>query len=124
MTVEAEGLPEMLKSLRGMGQMSLSAVRGVLVAGAERVVARAKELAPRYYPDGGALPDTIHATPVQEGPTGISIEILAGGPEAPWAEEVHEDMTMSHHHGVPKYLERAAMAEAPAITDELKKLAG
>jgi hypothetical protein len=57
----------------------------------------------------GDLRGTIHRIgPRQEGKT-ISVLIVAGGPDAPYAWIVHEDLEAIHKIGQAKYLESVIM---------------
>lgn len=63
------------------------------------------EVIKRTPKESGDLRDTIHRIgPKKEGNT-ISVLIVAGGPDAPYAIVVHEDLEAIHQVGQAKYLE-------------------
>lgn len=68
-----------------------------------------KEVIKRTPKDSGDLRGTIHRIgPRQEGKT-ISVLIVAGGPDAPYALIVHEDLEAIHKIGQAKYIESVIM---------------
>lgn len=69
--------------------------------------------------DTGDLRDTIRtASPVQNGSV-ISCAIEAGGPEAPYALIVHEDLDAFHPIGEAKYIERPLQRASRTFLREL-----
>lgn len=87
----------------------------------------AKEAKRRTPVDRGTLRGTIHVTPPVLG-TNIYVMIVAGGPSAPYAVYVHEDLDAFHKVGQAKFLEsvilesRPFMAQRIARRLELRKL--
>ena len=71
--------------------------------------------------DTGALRASIHV----EGPTvtgrRISTAIVAGGPAAPYAIEVHENLEAFHKVGESKYIERPLMEAAPHLAARIAR---
>lgn len=69
----------------------------------------------------GALRASIHA----EGPTrdgrDMRASIVAGGPAAPYALIVHEDLEALHTNGEAKYIERPLRASAPSMAARIIK---
>jgi len=75
-----------------------------------------------YVPvDTGALRASGYVAPPELLPTGATIELGFGGPAAPYAVFVHEDLTKHHPVGQAKYLElpvRARLQGMPAVLAE------
>ena len=96
------GKPEMQGKLRNVAKNYPDRVGKALYAemGIEEV-----EVKKRTPFESGDLRDTIHRIgPRKEGET-ISVLIVAGGPDAPYAIVVHEDLEAIHRVGQAKYLE-------------------
>lgn len=71
--------------------------------------------------DTGALRASIHAEgPVREGRK-MSAAIVAGGPTAPYALRVHEDLDVSHRNGDSKFIESTLKESAPHMGDRIAK---
>jgi hypothetical protein len=69
----------------------------------------------------GTLRGTIHASgPEQQGMM-IYCEISAGGPAAPYALIVHEDLSAHHDVGQAKYIESVVFESAPYIMARVAK---
>lgn len=117
------GDKELIAKLRRTGEEGAKAARKALYQKAEEVAAKAK--APGMTPvKTGNLRSTIHVEPIQAGQSEYSI--VAGGPAAPYALYVHEDLTARHPNGQAKYIERPFLevlpTVAPAIGAALDKL--
>lgn len=71
--------------------------------------------------DTGALRASITVEgPVREGRR-IYCTISAGGPSAPYAFYVHEDLEAFHKQGEAKYIERPLQESAPYMPDRIAK---
>jgi hypothetical protein len=133
MSIGVEGLDKAI-SLATSVTGGPKAARRALRKWAERVVRDIKKDDVPMSLHGGTLRSTIHVEQDEEG-----VEIVAGGPAAPYAREVHEDFSW-HRENVPgwpskinwtkagtgpKYLERPALEAMPgiipAIWDEIAK---
>lgn len=69
----------------------------------------------------GALRGTIHAEgPVREGRK-VTTAIVAGGPSAPYAREVHEDLDAIHENGSAKFIERPLAESAAHMAERIAK---
>jgi len=72
-----------------------------------------KEVKRRTPVDKGALRASVHVVgPTREGRT-IYTFIVAGGPAAPYALFVHEDLAAFHKVGQAKYIESVIMESRP-----------
>lgn len=129
--VEVSGEDEILRSLERLGQTGAEIGLRVLGDAAKEVVAAAKQLAPVDEEDGGQLRDSIRAAkPVRTRAGRISAAVVAGG--APlkrvlgkrkanvYAVIQHEDLTLKHKVGGPKFIEKPINAIAPKIPDRLQ----
>jgi hypothetical protein len=68
-----------------------------------------KEVVRRTPKETGDLRSTVHIVgPIREGRT-VYCLILAGGPDAPYAFIVHEDLDAHHDVGQAKYIESVLM---------------
>lgn len=106
------GRSEMQTKLRGAKSSYGSRVGNALYAemGIEET-----EVVKRTPKESGDLRKTIHRIgPRQEG-NFISVLIVAGGPDAPYAFVVHEDLEAIHEVGQAKYLESVIMESRSSI---------
>lgn len=89
--------------LRGAAQAGPQALVAALYQEAQEILTIAKE---RYVPvDTGALRASGFVEPPTLTPNGATMSIGFGGPSAPYAVIVHEDLTKRHRVGEAKYLE-------------------
>lgn len=114
--VTSVGDKELRAKIAALGAGATKAVRAVLYRKAEEISGKAKQAVPV---DTGALRSTIHV----EGPKGseghISVSVVAGGPAAPYAEPVHEDLGKFHPNGTAKYIERPFLEVLPSVKPAL-----
>lgn len=89
-----------------------------LYQSAEEVMAKAKELTPV---DTGALRASGHVQPPVEDARGVSVELGFGGPAAPYAVYVHENLDARHTVGQAKFLEEPLMQDVGEIQLELNQ---
>lgn len=75
----------------------------------------AKEAKQRTPVDTGALRASVHATEPEWEGTRVSAMIAAGGPAAPYALYVHEDLDAHHVVGQAKFIESVMFESAPFI---------
>lgn len=129
--VEVSGQQEILDSLQRLGQVGQDIGLKVLGDACKEIVAKAKPLAPVDPEDGGQLRDSIRTTkPTRTRAGRISAGVVAGG--APlkkvlgkrklnvYAYIQHEDLTLKHTTGGPKFLEKPVNDIAPKIPDRLQ----
>lgn len=112
--MKVEGGKELAAILRRFADGSArKAVARVVYQKAEIIAGKAKD---EYVPvDLGALKGSIRADGPHDADGKVSASVVAGGPAAPYAVVVHEDLTAHHDVGGPKYLERPAMEVRPTI---------
>lgn len=119
------GTARLQQQLRNMARQFPAEVGRALYQETEIETTEAKKRTPV---DTGALRSTVHT----EGPTvqgrAISTAIVAGGPSAPYALAVHEDLEAFHPVGQAKYIESVINESASHIAArvvqrlDLKKL--
>lgn len=72
--------------------------------------------------DSGNLRATIHVEgPINEPGNGISAAIVCGGPAAPYAVHVHENMDAYHRVGGAKFIEGPVRESAPFLPARIAK---
>ena len=103
MRVRVEGVPRLLDKLHAASQSGVQALGAAIFQEAEAVMTISKE---QYVPvDTGALRASgFVQLPVYTGKV-ASVTLGFGGPSAPYAVIVHEDLTKRHPVGQAKYLE-------------------
>ena len=80
-----------------------------------------KEIKQRTPVLTGALRASEHVTEPQRQGRRIWVEVLAGGPSAPYAFWVHEDLEAIHPHGEAKFIERPLAESAPYLSGRIAK---
>lgn len=120
-SVAWKGSPEMIRKLKNLAQAMPQEVARALYQETE---IEAKECKRRCPVDTGELRASIH----QEGPeiTGglftkgsISTMIVCGGPAAPYAIYVHEDLTAYHKVGQAKFIESTLLESQSYMADRI-----
>lgn len=80
--------------------------------------------------DTGALRSTIHVEGPEKNSRTVSVQVVAGGIEAPYAVVVHEDLDAFHPVGQAKYIEGPLNESAPFMANriasrlDLRKMVG
>lgn len=109
-SVRFVGLAETAERFRALAD-SPDAIRqlaGALYRRSSAILAVSQRLVPV---DTGALRGTGHVTAPKVDSKSATVEVVYGGPAAPYARIVHEDLNAHHTVGQAKYLETAATAE-------------
>lgn len=108
-----------------------TAVRRRLVTGAQRMPHAAgramfeeleiemAEMKRQTPVDTGALRGTGHVEPPRYAGRDISVALGFGGPAAPYATRVHEDLEAFHAVGNAKFVERPLMESAPHLPERI-----
>src|SRR5512143_3642237 len=116
MRIEVNGASAISAKLHAAAEAGPQAVAAALFVEAEAIMTVSKE---QYVPvDTGALRASGHVVPPKISGTNVMVELGYGGPSAPYAVIVHEDLTKRHKVGQAKYLEiplRARLAGMPAV---------
>lgn len=132
--VKVEGQEQVVKSMKEFGiagEIAMIRVAGRIAA---RVVPRAQALAPVEDEDGGALRDSIRTSkPTKTRAGRVSAGVVAGGaPLRRLASErgralpgsygsiQHEDLTLKHRSGQPKFVEIPFFQEVVKTPAELQ----
>lgn len=129
-----EGQQEVIADMKRFGKDGDDAMKRALGRVCTRVVPRAKALTPvSQNEDAGALRDSIRVTkPTKTRAGNVSAGVVAGGaPLRRLATErgrvlpgqygsiIHEDLTLRHANGEPKFLEKPFFQEVDSAPDEL-----
>jgi hypothetical protein len=131
-TFTISGVPELVESLRRYGEQVEESSRRITLEIAKKAATIAKTLAPVEPEDGGQLRDSIRAALRKPQPGQVEAVVLAGGQpleaflqahghkfEA-YAIVQHEDSTLKHTVGGPKFVERALYQVAPGYLDQVQ----
>ena len=116
MSVEFEGAEEMQRTLRRIADSVPDQAEDALKQEAEVLAAQARDRAPVLT---GALKDSIRVGKTTRSGGDISVPIIAGGPSAPHAAAVHEDLDAQHSNGQAKFLEQPVMEAAGSLVRKL-----
>lgn len=110
----------MAATLQKLANETPNRVRAALRAEAEIEATEARRRTPV---DTGALRSSIHVTEPtdKKEPRTVSVAIVAGGPAAPYALKVHEDLDAFHRVGQAKYLESVIRESAPHMAKRVAK---
>ncbi len=117
------GVTAMTAALQHLVATVPEAVGNALRAEAEIEMTEAKRRTPVWNParkvPPGHVPGTLRASGIVTGPTvdgaDISVRLAFGGPAAPYALYVHEDMEAFHASGQAKFLESTLLESAPYL---------
>ncbi len=130
-TANVTGHEDVLRSMQRLGKAGREAGRRVLVAKAQQIVDEAKPLTPDDPETQGALRDSVRLSQSRVSTTrgNITVSVIAGG--APLEAHLgkrkvnasaviqHEDLTLHHTSGGPKFIEKPFLKIAPTVPDAL-----
>jgi len=123
---------QVTREIAALGDAGEEAAKEVLNAFAVRVVNEAKPLTPVEPIDGGDLRESVRAISARKGRTGVlGVTVMAGG--APLKAKLeatkhrynvvaavqHEDMSLKHTSGGPKFIERPFLRAVVQVPNEL-----
>jgi hypothetical protein len=115
MTVTFEGGEELRSGLARHAEEAPTALDSALFQEANAIFAKSQRLVPVRY-------GHLKGSGVVEGPTNGVVLIGYGGPAAPYALIVHEDLEAAHKPGrQAKYLEEPFEAALPGLEDRLAR---
>jgi hypothetical protein len=132
--VEVTGIDDVIRSIQRMGIAGKNIAKAVLLEHCQEIVPLAQARTPVEPVDGGALRDSIRAIRPTITPGGaIGCGVVAGG--QPLAGKIaeghhhanvyaivqHEDLTLKHTVGGPKYLEIPFFQKAPEFPEKLMR---
>jgi len=123
--MERNAAGQFISSAQAMAQKALKIKGGLkkeimsaLYIETEVEVTEVKQRTPVRY---GNLQDSVHQVgPTQEGNTFYS-EIVAGGPSAPYAFFVHENLEAFHKVGQAKFLESVILESRPHMAARIAR---
>lgn len=110
-------LPGLISALNAVGGNGAQKLKATLYGEAELIMAESKTLCPV---DTGALRSSGHVERPEVQGDSASVEMAYGGPAAPYALYVHEDL--SKYHQAPtkaKFLEEPTLAHLPDLKDAI-----
>jgi len=108
----------MTGKLRNLAKGGLREVASALYIEAN---VEAKEVKKRTPVDKGELRASVHVTSPTISKQDVHVLIVAGGPAAPYAVYVHEDLEAFHKVGQAKYLESVIMESRPFMAKRVAK---
>jgi len=114
--IQMKGTKEMAAALAALVSAFPVSVADALEAEAEIEMTEAKRRTPVKT---GALKSSGHVQPAQVGAGGISVKLGFGGPAAPYALTVHEDLEAFHAVGEAKFLEGPLREAAPYMAERI-----
>lgn len=116
--VDIVNVAQVTAALRNAG----AAIRREAVAGLYQVAEEEMAEAKRRVPvDTGALASSGYVTEPREAGNDVNIGLGFGGPAAPYALVVHEDLSAFHEVGQAKYLESTLVESAPYIAQRVAR---
>ena len=114
--LKVSGFRELKKALKAQGQRAEQSLAAALSAEGERIMAEAKRLCPV---DTGTLRSTGHVQKPVIRRGSIEVTLGFGGPAAPYAVFVHENLNVHHTVGQAKYLEKPLNDAARGFAERL-----
>jgi hypothetical protein len=114
--LKVSGFRELKKALKEQGQRAEQSLAAALYAEGERIMAEAKRLCPV---DTGTLRSTGHVQKPVIRRGSIEVTLGFGGPAAPYAVFVHENLNVHHTVGQAKYLEKPLNDAARGFAERL-----
>ncbi len=108
--MRVKGLKELEQQFRIIAKATTDELQDALVAEAEIELAEAKRRTPVKY---GPLRASGHVVPPKTDNRSINVKVAFGGPSAPYAIYVHENMEAFHKTGQAKFLESVLLESAP-----------
>jgi len=114
--VIVKGVDKTLARLARMNPRARQALKAALYMEGENIMGESKRQVPV---DTGNLRTTGHVEPPKEASGIITVTLGYGGPAAPYAVYIHEDLTKRHAVGKAKYLEDPANEAAKGLTERV-----
>lgn len=119
--VDVGGLDKLKEAIAKWVEKAPQSLGALLHQEAEIVMGDSKE---HHVPvDIGALRASGHVLPPEISGDKISVTLGFGGPAAPYALKVHEDLQARHKVGGAKYLEKPFMKRAEGLPQRLAQQA-
>lgn len=116
MPVEITGLTELERALAQIGAQAVDLAANALEAEAEIEMTEAKRRTPV---DTGALRASGHVGRAKRDAGEITVRLSFGGPSAPYAVYVHENLEAYHPTGQAKFLEGTLAESAPHLASRV-----
>ncbi len=116
--IRIEGTQEPLRALERYGAGAIQKGAEALYAEAELIMTESKRECPV---DTGALRDTGHVEQPEISGDQVTVQMGYGGPAAPYAVYVHENLTAQHPVGKAKYLEDPVNEAKPTLPTKMAR---
>lgn len=120
--IEITGLESVISAINAIGEKAVRHTGDALYVEGELIMTEAKLRTPV---DTGALRNSgvVSQPSISAGGFGGDVEVTLGfgGPAAPYAIHVHEDMEASHKVGGAKYLESAVLEAIPGLAARISE---
>lgn len=113
-----KGSAELIAALSVVGAKLPDAVASALYAEGILIEGKSKQRAPV---DTGALRASHYTAPPDRSGRDITVTISVGGPAAPYAAIVHEDLLAHHTVGENKFLEKSIMEAKRGMPERIVK---
>ena len=120
---ELRGTKAMQRKMKRITDTFSDAVKAELTIEAELIMTDAKQ---NYVPvDLGPLRSSGHVLEPERRGKDVSVDLVFGGPSAPYALRQHEDLSLQHPGGrSAKYLETPFNQAIPGMADRIAKETG
>lgn len=112
------GADKVMANLKKLEGFTPNAFQQALFQEAQIEATEAKKRTPV---DTGALRASITVNPPKREGRRVFVEIVGGGPTAPYGLIVHEDLEAFHKVGEAKFIERTLDESAPFMADRVAK---
>lgn len=110
------GMDALMRRLQSLAHRAPQRLGAAMRAEAEIEMTEAKKRTPVKT---GALRGSGHVTGPEIQGNEITVLYQFGGPSAPYAVEIHENLEMFHPHGQAKFLESVILESAPYMAERI-----
>lgn len=117
-TFKVTGIDQMLRKMQGVSAKFPGEAERALHQETEIEATECKRRTPV---DTGALRSSIHVEGPDRHGRSISTAIVAGGPAAAYAVQVHEDLEAFHPVGQSKFIESVLRESVPHLADRIAR---
>ena len=118
MAIEFQGMPELRRGLERLAREAPHEVGRALFQEAQIEATESRQRTPVKWGNLRASHE-VHPPKIQG--NDISVRITVGGPAAPYAWLVHEDLDATHTVGQAKFLESTLLESKPFLAQRLKR---
>lgn len=115
-TFKIEGVDQLKRALAQAGDLAQEALEAAMVEEAESIMTESKQRAPV---DTGAMRASGVVLPPERSGDRVSVTMGYGGASQAYVKVQHENMTLRHVTGEPKFLERPVLERAGKLGNVL-----